>query len=488
MKEKKAYFYSFDKIHAELKLYLSVDYERYAQATELEILCRDYLYPERIGNQAYCEIEWSMFGVTSRHLKKIIGWINNPLEGLRVMVYFRDHPQEILGAEADEKTVRAFEHACCKEVSEIMNNYKYQRQEQDYPSAHEIIYGCWYQYYELEEIKYCGKGTQLIAKKLPYGVRPDGQYLPFNVYKLVEIGIEMHDRLLTNINHTPQELLDGEISGWFNVDDFVVETRKRLISREQRLLPEDDNWPLLQTLFVVAVLLLTERDAEEKKKNLKPLYQELSDYFLDYLKDNFYDNFWWVVKLRSDILEQCEGMNYLDFARAHEYPEQWEQEKDVHIDKDDTLQVMNAEQVTTGQKDAETTTPAPTSAPGKPRGPKTQYLFADVRGNEDTFRSKTEAERVRKFVADHRMGNMQLDSQSTNRLNLMVACFWYRWNERGWVSQVPQGAAIYRFFTEQCELECAVRQKAFSSKICNIINAGKKDYQIYDDLDSYFRK
>lgn len=131
---------------------------------------------------------------------------------------------------------------------------------------------------------------------------------------------------------------------------------------------------------------------------------------------------------------------------------------------------------------------APTSAPGKPRGPKTQYLFADVRGNEDTFRSKTEAERVRKFVADHRMGNMQLDSQSTNRLNLMVACFWYRWNERGWVSQVPQGAAIYRFFTEQCELECAVLKKAFSTKICKIINEGKKDYQIYDDLDSYFRK
>ena len=161
---------------------------------------------------------------------------------------------------------------------------------------------------------------------------------------------------------------------------------------------------------------------------------------------------------------------------------------DVHVGKDGTIQVMNAEQVTTGQKDAETTTPAPTSAPAKQRGPKTQYLFADVRGNEDTSRTKTEAEHVRKFVADHHMGNMQLDSKSTNRLNLLVACFWYRWNERKWVSQEPQGAAIYRFFTEQCGLECAVLPKAFSTKICNIINAGKKDYQIYDDLDSYFRE
>ncbi len=124
----------------------------------------------------------------------------------------------------------------------------------------------------------------------------------------------------------------------------------------------------------------------------------------------------------------------------------------------------------------------------KQRGPKTQYLFADLRGNEDTFRSKTEAERVRKFVADHRMGNMQLDCKSKNRLNLLVACFWYRWNERKWVGDEPQGAAIYRFFTEQCGLECAVLPKAFSTKICNIINKGKKDHQIYDDLDFCFHE
>lgn len=160
---------------------------------------------------------------------------------------------------------------------------------------------------------------------------------------------------------------------------------------------------------------------------------------------------------------------------------------EVHMDKDGNIQVMNAEQVATGQTQP-VPTPEPVSAPDKPRGPKTQYLFADLRGNEDTFRSKTEAERVRKFVADHRMGNMQLDCKSKNRLNLLVACFWYRWNERKWVGDEPQGAAIYRFFTEQCGLECAVLPKAFSTKICNIINKGKKDHQIYDDLDFCFHE
>lgn len=131
---------------------------------------------------------------------------------------------------------------------------------------------------------------------------------------------------------------------------------------------------------------------------------------------------------------------------------------------------------------------SPESNSGNARGPKTQYLFSDARGNEDTQRAATEADRVRRYVADHKMGNMQLDSQFTNRLNLLVACFWYRWNERDWVSDEPQGAAIYRFFTEQCGFECAVLPKAFSTKICKIINAGKRDPEIYANLDSYFRE
>lgn len=120
------------------------------------------------------------------------------------------------------------------------------------------------------------------------------------------------------------------------------------------------------------------------------------------------------------------------------------------------------------------------------RGPKTQFLFADLRGNEDTQRTQKEIERVKKYVADHKMGQRQLDSKATSKLNLMVACFWYRWNELKWVSDEPQGAAIYRFFTSQCGLECGVLPKAFSTKIVEIINSGKKDPDIYDSLYSYF--
>ena len=319
--EEKKYYYSFEKVHEELKHFLSVDFEHYAEATELEILCKEYLAPERVGNKAYCEIEWPKFGVTSRHLKKIIGWINNSLEGLRVIVYFRDHPQEILGAEADESTVRAFERACCKEVSEIMKDYKNQREEYGYPWARVLEYGYWHQYEQMEDLNYWGKGNQLIAKDLPYYDSFDGCYKPFPADTVVGVGIIKHYHLLLDINETPQELLDGEISDWFNIDCFVVETCDKLISDEQRLLPER-NIPLMQTLFVVAVLLLTERDAEYKEERLKPLYKKLSDYILKYLKEHFEDYFIMGEEKRAKLLEQCEGMTYLDFARTDEYPEQ----------------------------------------------------------------------------------------------------------------------------------------------------------------------
>lgn len=325
MAEEKKYIYSFELVHNELKHYLSVDFEQYAEASELEILCKSYLAPERIGNMGYCEVEWHKFGVTSRHLKKIVDWINNPLEGLRVMVYFRDNPQEILGVEADDSVVSAFERACCKEISEIMKNYKNQRETYGQPSARALELGFWHQYLDLNDINCGEKGLQLIANNLPFHSSSD-YYKPFPTNTIINGGVIKHYHILLDINKTPQELLEGEISDWFDIDHFAAETCDKLVFIEQRSLPKD-KIPLMQTLFVVAVLLLTERDAKCKEERLKPLYQKLSDYIMGYLKDHFEHAFIWGEKDKAHILEQCEGMNYLDFARTDEYLEVIERKK-----------------------------------------------------------------------------------------------------------------------------------------------------------------
>ena len=158
---------------------------------------------------------------------------------------------------------------------------------------------------------------------------------------------------------------------------------------------------------------------------------------------------------------------------------------EVHMDKDGNIQVMNAGQVSTEQKH-----PAPTpdtvSAPAKQRGPKVQSLFGDVNRNEDTERTHQEAERVKRYIADHHMGNMHLDSSQDNQLSRLVACFYYEWRERGWVSSQPQGAAIHRFLTEQCQLPCDVTPRAYARVIADLIKGNHKDYNISDNLRSYF--
>ena len=129
---------------------------------------------------------------------------------------------------------------------------------------------------------------------------------------------------------------------------------------------------------------------------------------------------------------------------------------------------------------------SPESNSGNPRGPRAQILFMNEYGREDTTRTATEAARVLKYIADHHMGNLRLDSKATNRLNLLLCSFWLRWKELRFVSAIPQGAALYRFATDQCHLPCDVLPRAFTSKICELINAGKKDPEIYDNLRAYF--
>ena len=121
-----------------------------------------------------------------------------------------------------------------------------------------------------------------------------------------------------------------------------------------------------------------------------------------------------------------------------------------------------------------------------PRGPRTQILFADAYGHEDIERTHDEAQRIMRYITDHHMGQNRLDCKRTNRLTLLVACFWYRWREKGWVTSIPQGAAIYRFVTEHCQLPCDVIPRAFSGTICSIIRERKKDPEIYANSAAYF--
>ncbi len=121
-------------------------------------------------------------------------------------------------------------------------------------------------------------------------------------------------------------------------------------------------------------------------------------------------------------------------------------------------------------------------------GPKKQILFVNPKGEEDSERTHQEAQRFAKYISDHHMGRMRLDSKSHNPLTWLAVCMWYRWKELGWVDITPQGAAMYRFLTETCDIACEVEPRAFTSTFCSIVRSGKKDPEIYDNLHAYFPK
>ena len=165
--------------------------------------------------------------------------------------------------------------------------------------------------------------------------------------------------------------------------------------------------------------------------------------------------------------------------------------ENVYLPGAENVSISNAKNIQAPEppsSSAATNKPECSEAPQSPvpRGRRIQYLFMDEYDHEDTKRTKQEAARVKQYVADHHWGQMRLDSKSTNRLNLMVACFWYYWHDRNWVPDIPQGAAIYRFVTEQCNLPCEVHPRAFMSAITRLINDHRKDPETYANLRTYF--
>lgn len=122
----------------------------------------------------------------------------------------------------------------------------------------------------------------------------------------------------------------------------------------------------------------------------------------------------------------------------------------------------------------------------KSRGPKKNSLFRNERGQKDEVRTQAEAERIKAYTAEHHLGNTCLDSSIRSKLNKVVATFWQRWEEYGYVNPELEGAPFYRFLTEDCGIKCPVDEKAFIRAVRSIIYSGEIDPEIYDNVAIFF--
>lgn len=124
-------------------------------------------------------------------------------------------------------------------------------------------------------------------------------------------------------------------------------------------------------------------------------------------------------------------------------------------------------------------------------GPKRKSLFRDLNGNKDDACTSAEAKRVQAYIAKHHLGNAKFDSSISSKLNIVVAYFWKFWSEKGLVEHYSargEGAAFYRFLTEDCELTCPVEEKTFIRIVRSIIEDEHIDQEIHSNVAKSFEK
>lgn len=118
--EKKKYYFSYDTIRQSLRISRRIsknaDFKRLTALDELFYM----LHNENIGFEAYGEVEWSAFDITTDKIKKLAQIIEKPDEIVRVFTYLSDHASEVLSKTATQIEIEGFELECDRIVNETI--------------------------------------------------------------------------------------------------------------------------------------------------------------------------------------------------------------------------------------------------------------------------------------------------------------------------------------------------------------------------------
>ncbi|MBQ1858757.1 MAG: hypothetical protein II605_01375 [Paludibacteraceae bacterium] len=112
-------------------------------------------------------------------------------------------------------------------------------------------------------------------------------------------------------------------------------------------------------------------------------------------------------------------------------------------------------------------------------------LFCNAFGDEDTQRTNEEKQRVQRYIADHNLGNRQLDSARDNPLNRIAVCFCAKWLSLRYIGQPVSATALLRFLSDDCEIELATEPKPIANVLAKMLKADK-DKEIFYDVCEYF--
>lgn len=112
------------------------------------------------------------------------------------------------------------------------------------------------------------------------------------------------------------------------------------------------------------------------------------------------------------------------------------------------------------------TMPADTENEKKQRGPQKQVLFINGNSTKENVQAKNrEKQRLLHYLREHKLSSRRLNCNKEDRLNDIITCFLKIWHDNKWIADSPSGAAIFRFLTEECQLQSDVTEQSYSNKI-----------------------
>lgn len=114
---------------------------------------------------------------------------------------------------------------------------------------------------------------------------------------------------------------------------------------------------------------------------------------------------------------------------------------------------------------------------------RTKKLFM-TDGAEDLLRTEEECNRFLNYLAEHHLRQRQVDCYKDNPINKAIVCFCVKWKRLKMIDK-PSPAAVYRFLTETCHLECAAETDAITASLGRLLKADY-DKETFYDVENYF--
>lgn len=294
MEEKKEYYFSYERIHRWLNVLKSVNRASlHPDTTELSTLCSEI----RLGNIGdYNEVEWNRFGISADSIPTLLGenfrqekQTCPTIEIVRVLVYWRDHAQEVLLAASDIGEINRFEVECCKAIERLVpkcvEEYENQLKKElgEYASDLEevlniITFGdklylsalkeqqeTWKDYFESEEWKIIFeqglKGTEDIQDAL----FSNTEHSPFPYPFITLVTYSLYLDILRQLDENKEP----------DLDKIFRDARGLFIHYSGRYISPTNN-SITLALWLLVIILQVDRGADERRPEKNELYIDWS--------------------------------------------------------------------------------------------------------------------------------------------------------------------------------------------------------------------